>query len=459
MVSRLFTAIYYIEDIDSLRFALSIQDYDLAKIQPHFPGYPVFCFLVKVLYFFTGSLAQSFSLIGGISVFMIILYTNKIFSTKLNSSLGFFISSIIFFNPMIWLMSNRYMPDLFGFALACMILCSLIRYDNSISSIYSAFFFSGLMLGVRLSYFPIIFFALLAIIFKNKYSLSWLISYFILGIIIWLVPILIITGPNDLISIAKNHTLGHFYDYGGSVITDNDLNLRILRIIESIGADGFGGYWPGRSTKTLFVSVIMGILSIVGIRQMIKNIKFERSLLLILLCSLIYLVWIFVSQNVIYKSRHILPILLFVFLILSYGYEYLLTKNRSFAKIIVSIFVVFLIQITYKLTHQHTMPTAISQVKEHIKNKGNLHSVISTPLINFYLKTHMIDLEFVDASNEEEIERFIINNSDSTAIIIGDFQQLFKDQFVIKEDSVFYHNPYVNRTWSSIDTYLQVGKK
>ena len=71
----------------------------------------------------------------------------------------------------------------------------------------------------------------------------------------------------------------------------------------------------------------------------------------------------------------------------------------------------------------------------------------------------MIDLEFVDASNEEEIERFIINNSDSTAIIIGDFQQLFKDQFVIKEDSVFYHNPYVNRTWSSIDTYLLVGKK
>ena len=36
------------------------------------------------------------------------------------------------------------------------------------------------------------------------------------------------------------------------------------------------------------------------------------------------------------------------------------------------------------------MPTAISQVKEHVKNKGNFHSIISTPLVNFYLKTHMI---------------------------------------------------------------------
>ena len=459
MVSRLFTSIYYIEDIDSLRFALSIQDYDLAKIQPHFPGYPVFCFLVKVFYFFTGSLAQSFSLIGGISVFMIILYTNKIFSTKLNSSLGFFISLIIFFNPMIWLMSNRYMPDLFGFALACLILCSFIRYDNSKTSIYSAFFFSGLMLGVRLSYFPIIFLVLLGTIFNKKFQFLWLVSYFLLGIAIWLIPLIAITGFDDLIVIAKNHTLGHFYDYGGSIITDNDFNQRILRIVESIGADGFGGYWPGRSVKTLLISFIMGMLSIIGIREMIKNIKFERSLLIILMCSLIYLIWIFISQNVIYKSRHILPILLFVFLILSYGYEYLLIKNRSFAKIVVSVFALFLIQVTFKLTQQHAMPTAISQVKEHVKNKGNFHSIISTPLVNFYLKTHMIDLEFFDATNEEDIERFVINNSDSTALIIGDFQQLFKDQFVIKEDSVFYHNPYVNRAWSSIDTYLLVGKK
>ena len=43
-LSDCFSTIYYIEDLDSLRFALSMIDYDVAKLQPHFPAYPVFLF-------------------------------------------------------------------------------------------------------------------------------------------------------------------------------------------------------------------------------------------------------------------------------------------------------------------------------------------------------------------------------------------------------------------------------
>ena len=48
VVTRIASSIYYIEDADSLRFALGILDYDVVKYQPHFPGYPVYCFLVKI---------------------------------------------------------------------------------------------------------------------------------------------------------------------------------------------------------------------------------------------------------------------------------------------------------------------------------------------------------------------------------------------------------------------------
>ena len=50
LVVRGLTAIYYIEDIDSLRFALSLRDFNVAEYRPHFPGYPVFCALAKLLY-------------------------------------------------------------------------------------------------------------------------------------------------------------------------------------------------------------------------------------------------------------------------------------------------------------------------------------------------------------------------------------------------------------------------
>ena len=68
-ISRMASTIYYIEDIDSLRFALSLYDYSLENLQPHFPGYPVFCFFAKILYLIMPSMGISFSIIGAISTF------------------------------------------------------------------------------------------------------------------------------------------------------------------------------------------------------------------------------------------------------------------------------------------------------------------------------------------------------------------------------------------------------
>ena len=98
IISRVATSIYYIEDIDSLRFALSLEDYDISKLQPHFPGYPVFCFIAKILFLITGSKAASFSIIGGASVFAIILFILKISKIEINNRIGIFCSFIIFFN-------------------------------------------------------------------------------------------------------------------------------------------------------------------------------------------------------------------------------------------------------------------------------------------------------------------------------------------------------------------------
>ena len=66
-----------------------------------------------------------------------------------------------------------------------------------------------------------------------------------------------ITGIDVLILIAKDHTVGHFYDYGGSIVTDGNLFLRFTKIFESIWSDGLGGYWQGRSLNTTIISFQM----------------------------------------------------------------------------------------------------------------------------------------------------------------------------------------------------------
>ena len=133
LVSRVLTTIYYIEDTDSLRFALSINDYDITKLQPHFPGYPVYCFLAKILYFFTKSFAVSFSILGAVSVFSIIFFLLRIINEELHTIEGALLAGLVFFNPLFWLMSNRYMPDLMGLAVALSayyFLCFKINYGK-----------------------------------------------------------------------------------------------------------------------------------------------------------------------------------------------------------------------------------------------------------------------------------------------------------------------------------------
>ena len=84
LLSRVATSIFHIEDIDSLRFALSLHEFNVLKMQPHFPGYPVFIVIAKGLYFITKSMGITFSIIGGLSLFVLIIFTLKLFYLKLN---------------------------------------------------------------------------------------------------------------------------------------------------------------------------------------------------------------------------------------------------------------------------------------------------------------------------------------------------------------------------------------
>ena len=147
--SRAFSSIYYIEDIDSLRFALSIKEFDIVKLQPHFPGYPVFCFLVKAIHFIIGNMGISFSIVGGTSIFFIIYYLLRMFSTSLKAYEGQYIALIIFLNPLLWLMSNRYMPDLMGLAISLGAVYYLIYANRQGRHLEKGFFLSGLLAGIR----------------------------------------------------------------------------------------------------------------------------------------------------------------------------------------------------------------------------------------------------------------------------------------------------------------------
>lgn len=469
--SRLLSTIYYIEDLDSLRFALSMVDYDVAKLQPHFPAYPVFCGIAKLFYAATRRYALAFSLIGGLSTFITIFFTLKIAKVPVTTRLGKIAAFVVFMNPLLWLMSNRYMPDAMG--IACL-LASLYFTTAQTESRGDApsgsrhvigFFLAGVLIGIRLSYFPLLL-PVLVVRLKHAGRFKCIIAGTI-GILVWFIPLLSITGWHTLVAAAQTQSQGHFSDFGGAVSTHPKLWLRWTKLFESIWADGFGLYWRDRHLITACTTIIL-IGIVVTNWQTLKRWATEKSsgaekfsgvnslfLNPVFIGCIIYLVWIFLGQNVIHKSRHVLPLLPFLGLGIALACSKIIVLCRKFrypfAWGTVIIFFLCYSYVTLHTVVQHTKPTAIAQVHEYLRGKQSeqddkLH-IVSVPLIKYYLVSQAIEAVYTPIKNEKDLAQ--IDKLETGFIVIGSPLP----NRAPKAGKVFYHNPYVNRMWSEIPLF------
>ena len=152
---------------------------------------------------------------GGISIFIVIHFTCKLARIELNSLAGLFCSAIIFFNPLLWLLSNRYMPDIFGAAIMVATLYFLTLYKDFNYRLMIGAFLTGILAGTRLSYLPVLIVPAALAVYNSETRIYFLYS-FVIGIIVWLLPFIWVTGWDDLLLAASNQTIGHFTDFGGT---------------------------------------------------------------------------------------------------------------------------------------------------------------------------------------------------------------------------------------------------
>lgn len=449
IITRVLSSIFYIEDIDSLRFALSVYEYDITKLQPHFPGYPIFSFFAKFIYFFIGNMGVTFSLIGGMSTFCIIYFLLKIADLKPNSPDGYFMTFLILLNPLLWLISNRYMPDIMGLAISISSLHFLLNSENNKHKVLFGFFLFGILAGIRLSYLPLLFIPAGYHLITKKEKIK-LFLMFSIGCLIWLIPMISITGFNDLWVFALDHTSGHFNDYGGTIYTENNWTLRLTSFFRSIWADGFAGYWNHRSWITLIISFYL-IYFFKGVFNNYK--KIYKNNKIILYSILLYIIWVLLFQNIIFKTRHILPVLTILILMLSLGQTFTKLKSEKFKRYIHISYFSFLLSASLILVLQHKKPSAIAQLKSQFIKKETRPTIITIPLINYYLRSGGLKTVFINAEDQKKIGKFIESDFNGQAFMIGDFRNSFKHNFKITKDTTFYHNPYVNRMWSELDIY------
>ena len=290
----------------------------------------------------------------------------------------------------------------------------------------------------------------------------------ITGILVWLIPLLSITGWSTLIAAAQTQSYGHFSDFGGTVSTHPQLWLRLTKTFESIWADGFGLYWQGRHPITICTAIALIGIVVIANWQMLKKWAVAKSfrdnasffLNTVFMGCVIYLVWILLAQNVIHKSRHVLPLLPF----LSLGIVFVCSRiiettangrrrgfRYAFAWCTIIIFFLCYSYITLHTVVQHTKPTAIAQIHKYLYAKQREQSdelhIVSVPLIKYYLASQALKAAYIPIKSDADLAQ--LDKLETGFVVIGSPLP----NRVFKVEKVFYHNPYVNRMWPELPLF------
>ncbi|KXS45356.1 MULTISPECIES: glycosyltransferase family 39 protein [unclassified Candidatus Frackibacter] len=300
-------------------------------MQPHFPGYPVYIWLGKFINQWVGNEELSLALIsaicGGLSVVPFYLLVNRIFNKRFALLAGLY----LIFSPLHLILSAKIMSDMMG--TLSILLFLYLTYLSWQKTQYrkwhliSGAVVLGLGLGVRISYFPYSIVLLISLIlwYKEKKELKTIILTlisFISAFFLWLSWQTVRAGGLlDFLKIAIDFTVGHFNDWGGTLVTDSSLGLRLIKLIyDNILVAGLGFYQSGDS---IFKLILSGFI-LLGMISFILKVKLTNKDKLFLASWFVpYFLWVIFGQNVA-KPRHIITLVpLFIILIVA-GLDYIL---------------------------------------------------------------------------------------------------------------------------------------
>jgi hypothetical protein len=332
----------YAESWDAVDFALALERFDIFQMQPHFPGYPLYILSAHLFLPWAGDPVQALTWLsacfGSLSLFPFYALANRL----LSEPAAVWVSVLLFWsNPLVGLTHVQPMSEALGLFVVLLLLASVARSLHRegerlwLSAVIGVILFA-LLLGIRLSYFPVgcVLLHPLIRLFRQRRSLSGFVIQaialgvlFVAAVAVWLLPAAATEGGLvPYLQLGQAFTVGHFTDWGGtSFSTDLSWGQRMyILLAERLLANGLLGASdmltapPLPSPFTCLLLLAFVCLAAAGAAQ-----AWQRSdctnRLFVLLAVVPYAVWVFFGQNS-EKARHILPILPWLFLLAGCGW-------------------------------------------------------------------------------------------------------------------------------------------
>lgn len=191
-----------LEDIDSVNFALGVRDFDVARHQPHPPGYPVFVAVSKVSTGVLRAAGVDAAATRGLAIWSVLAGTAAIpalwllfRSFERRPRLAWAATLIVAASPLFWFSALRPLSDMLGFAASIWVLALVLGSPGPRALAWSALL-AGLAIGIRSQTAVLTLPALLiAVAHAPRPRAVWLAAAgFAAGTVAWAAPLVVATG-------------------------------------------------------------------------------------------------------------------------------------------------------------------------------------------------------------------------------------------------------------------------
>jgi hypothetical protein len=325
-------------DLDAVNFARSLHGFDLAAQAPHFPGYPVYVALARLASAAGASEVGALALPGLVLGAVAVVVLGRVLRAYLGAAGALVAAALLALLPLPVLFGATPGSDGTGLALLVLAACAvLVAGDSASRAAVLAGALVGVALGARPSFLPAL--LGLALVVPRGRRLAALVGGG-LGVAAWLVPLVALTGPAELLRIGSGFLLGHAGEWGGTVAVRPELGWRLENLGFDILAAGLGLPWPGvdgdsgpmGAARLLLALGLAGALVALvhaAVRQTLSAAE-RRVALLALAFGVPYGAWMFLGQNLL-KARHALPVVLSLALLAAVGVAVLARARPSVA--------------------------------------------------------------------------------------------------------------------------------
>jgi hypothetical protein len=191
-----------LEDLDSINFAFGVRHFDVARHQPHPPGYPVYIALSKASTLVLRSAGLDAASQRGLAIWSAIggaaaLPALFLFFRRLErrNALSLWATVLLALSPLYWFTALRPLSDMPGFAASVWVL-ALVGVEASRRSLLAGSLLAGLAVGIRsqtaVLTFPFLLFTLVRR--RNAGDATRSLAAVAAGGVAWAVPMFIASG-------------------------------------------------------------------------------------------------------------------------------------------------------------------------------------------------------------------------------------------------------------------------